>query len=371
MAPHAGWYPASQVCYPPKLPPYLKNVHNLQPIAGVPSDAEVIGIHAVILAANRASGIPGMHDPNVFRGLAEHLFNAQMARYRDKYSLITLPSDSTYTPPTLPSHISVELKPILGVPSDEELTGVQEAVRSYQQFSHAPSMFDPHVNMELSQHLFDVHMARYMRRAGDSEPNPVPQETTLGEIPVEINEQIPNSTGEAITTDAQSTAEFRATNTGYELDQQPQVTSQDISTRKVMERSNQLVERLGKALDNINGVLAGIQHTMIRGQFGLGGAVKYNLHTMACLVNYKGEHAATMGTLTQANGDDPASNVDFHLKSDPYSVYIPATQLAAHLKFYGLDEGLCCEEDSELRLKDGMEALARKRLGDYLTGCVG
>ncbi|KAG8730791.1 hypothetical protein FRC11_005799, partial [Ceratobasidium sp. 423] len=56
MADYPGWYPPGQVCRPPDLPAYLKNVYDLKPIVGVPSDEEVIGIHAVMQAANRASG---------------------------------------------------------------------------------------------------------------------------------------------------------------------------------------------------------------------------------------------------------------------------------------------------------------------------
>ncbi|EUC58364.1 laminin domain protein, putative, partial [Rhizoctonia solani AG-3 Rhs1AP] len=158
MADQPAWHPPGQVCQPPELPLYLRNVYDLKPIVGVPSDADVIGIHAVIQAANRVSGVPGMHDPSLLMGLADHLFSAQMAKYRNKYSLITFPSDATYTPPELPAHVSVILEPVSGAPSDDEMTRVQEALRFYQQFGHAPSMFDAHVNMELSQHLFNLQM---------------------------------------------------------------------------------------------------------------------------------------------------------------------------------------------------------------------
>ncbi|KDN33792.1 hypothetical protein RSAG8_13121, partial [Rhizoctonia solani AG-8 WAC10335] len=66
MAEHPGWYPPGQVCYPPELPAYLKNVCDLKPVVGVPSDAEVMRIHSVMHAANRVSGVPGMHDAGLF-----------------------------------------------------------------------------------------------------------------------------------------------------------------------------------------------------------------------------------------------------------------------------------------------------------------
>ncbi|ELU37120.1 hypothetical protein AG1IA_08848 [Rhizoctonia solani AG-1 IA] len=92
MVDHPGWYPPGQVCYPPELPSYLKNVHNLKPIVGVPSGDELVGIHSVIQAAVRASSIPGMHDAGLFTQLGDHLFSAQMAVYRSKYTSLLFPS---------------------------------------------------------------------------------------------------------------------------------------------------------------------------------------------------------------------------------------------------------------------------------------
>ncbi|CAE6493346.1 unnamed protein product [Rhizoctonia solani] len=141
MADRPGWYLPTQICYPPELPAYLKNVYDLKPIVGVPIDADVIGIHAVIQAANRVSGVPGMHDPGLLMGLADHLFSVQMAEYRSKFSLVIFPSDATYTPPELPAHVSVKLEPVSGTPSDDEMTKAQEALRFYQQFSHGVFSF--------------------------------------------------------------------------------------------------------------------------------------------------------------------------------------------------------------------------------------
>ena len=46
-------YPADQVLSPPDLPPYLESVYKLEPIVGVPTDDQVIGIHNVIRVANK------------------------------------------------------------------------------------------------------------------------------------------------------------------------------------------------------------------------------------------------------------------------------------------------------------------------------
>ncbi|CAE7167738.1 unnamed protein product, partial [Rhizoctonia solani] len=175
---NSGWYPPGQVCYPPELPAHLKDVPELKPIKGVPSDDEVIKVHAVINVANRIVGIPGLHDPTFFMKLADHLFNIQMARYRSRYSLVTFPSDAVYTPPALPAHITIDLEPVSGAPSDDQLTKVQDAIQTYQEFKRVPSMFDARINMELSQHLFDLQMARHMRMASEIQSSPISEATT-------------------------------------------------------------------------------------------------------------------------------------------------------------------------------------------------
>ncbi|CAE6536406.1 unnamed protein product [Rhizoctonia solani] len=242
MADHLGWYPPSQVCYPPGLPASFKNVYDLKPIVGVPSDAELIGIHTVIHAANRISGVPGMHDPGLFMKLADHLFNVQMAKYRSKYSLITFPSDATYAPPALPAHIAITLEPVLGAPSDEDIVKVQDAVRAYQHFSSVPSMFNPLVNMELSQHLFDIQMARYMRHAGENQPIPEPQVTATSEGLAQIVERA--YTGADVATNNAGTG-------AVEVPRTPQ-PSLGVDVRELIERSNQLAERFNQLLERSN-----------------------------------------------------------------------------------------------------------------------
>ncbi|KAG8689390.1 hypothetical protein FRC11_002837 [Ceratobasidium sp. 423] len=185
-----------------------------------------------------------------------------MAKYRSKYSLITFPSvsilvpygyfydvdhnlyfqNATYTPPELPAHISVKLEPVSGAPSDEEIMRAQEALRSCQQFSHVPSMFDTHVNMELSQHLFDLQMARYMRLAGENPSNPLPQPTERTEIPVRAVERSLN-TAEQLS-DATNNAGTGA------ITAPPPVSGPDV--RELIDRSNQLAERFNVLLERSN-----------------------------------------------------------------------------------------------------------------------
>ncbi|EUC55109.1 laminin domain protein, partial [Rhizoctonia solani AG-3 Rhs1AP] len=153
-------YPPNQTILPPDLPPYLKSVHKLEPIVGAPNDDQLIGILSVIRVAQKAIEIPGMGDHILICRLSEYLFDAQMARYRSNHYATTFPESTTYTPPTLPAHFPVLLEPVNGAPSEEELLKVQDAIRLYHQFSNVPTMFDPQVNMELSQYLFDIQMGK-------------------------------------------------------------------------------------------------------------------------------------------------------------------------------------------------------------------
>ncbi|GAB1524433.1 hypothetical protein RhiTH_007587 [Rhizoctonia solani] len=246
MVNHPGWYPPGQLCSPPVIPHYLKSVYDLKPFIGVPNDTEVIGIHAVVHAAKRVSEIPDMHDPDLLMKLADHLFSAQTAKYREKYSLVTFPIDATYTPPPLPVHISVSLETIVGAPSNEEMIKVQEALRSYQQFSHASSMFDPHLNMELSQHLFDVQMARYMRCAGESEPSATFEGAASAES-YQSAGMIPNM-GEATTTGTNNPGTGGNHTWGTPT---PQPTS-SVDMHELIGRSNQLAERFNQIFERFN-----------------------------------------------------------------------------------------------------------------------
>ncbi|KAG8755824.1 hypothetical protein FRC11_005755 [Ceratobasidium sp. 423] len=101
----------NQVCSPPELPPYLKSVYDLKPIVGSPKDDEVVGIHAVIRMAQKAVDIPGTGNAALLAQLSEHLFDVQMGT--------VLPETTTYAPPALPVHVTVQLEPITGIPSAE------------------------------------------------------------------------------------------------------------------------------------------------------------------------------------------------------------------------------------------------------------
>ncbi|CAE6527573.1 unnamed protein product [Rhizoctonia solani] len=470
MANHSGWHPASQVCAPPPLPAYLKNVYDLKPIVGVPSDEEIIGIHTVMQAANRVSTVPGMHDPGLLMRLADHLFSVQIAKYRGKYSLLAFPSNATYTPPSLPAHISVTLGTVSGVPTNEEMIKVQEAVRSYQQFSHVPSMFDAQVNMELTQHLFDLQMARYTQLASEYQPSSTSQTTTaLGGSVRSV--QPPNITEGAISATNNAGTGVSAAGVHLTSSLAPTIDTSELMERPnqlaarfnlLLERSNELAERsfqptaqasqpterinevferlgrlearvhqpveqsdrlterfnqmlerfseaieqmnqpvqqinqhagqfrqsteqstwlaeqmdkhaerIGDVMQNINRVLVGIQHAIVRNHR------ENTVNAVYCLVNEAGE---VLGASETSQGTpfmrlfQQSRYSDFQLPvavdGDYRHLHMQTPLLGEWLSFFGIGDGLCDSPTSTV-LKEGEAAYAKDKLSDYLSSCLG
>ncbi|KAG8685794.1 hypothetical protein FRC11_010067, partial [Ceratobasidium sp. 423] len=261
-----------------------------------------------------------------------------MAKYRSKYPCSIFSSNVTYIPPALPVHVSANLEPITGAPSEQEVLKVQNAIRLYQKLTDLPSLFDPQVNAELSQHLFDIQMARYIQRCRQARPVP------LENIPVEPSNPVypAERTGEETNSAANNPGRGAEVAESHQSAQ----SESDASIRDIIERSNQLaersnqlmersnqiaerlirvverssqpaeqannltkkfnelferlnehletsnvlveastkpVEKLGDVLGNINRVLMKIQHAIIRGHKG------NELSALDCLVNEKGE----------------------------------------------------------------------------------
>ncbi|KAF8599498.1 hypothetical protein BDV93DRAFT_526028 [Ceratobasidium sp. AG-I] len=152
---------------PPKLPAYLEDAFELKPVVGVPTDDEVKNIHALIRTVENASQVPALCNPAFSMELAQHLFDVQLARHREKYPINIFPSGVTYTPPALPSHINVSLGPVVGPPSDDEIKSVHTALRTSENLANIPSMFNSDLSMNISQHLFDIQFARHIQRSNE------------------------------------------------------------------------------------------------------------------------------------------------------------------------------------------------------------
>ncbi|KAG8741479.1 hypothetical protein FRC11_014789 [Ceratobasidium sp. 423] len=150
----------------------------------------------------------------------------------------------TYVPPALPVHVSANLEPISGAPSEEQVLKVQNAIRSYQKLTDLPSLFDSQVNAELSQHLFDIQMARYIQRCRQA--SPVPRGNVLVELanPVYPPERTSGKTNSATNNPGR----------GADVAESHQSTRSelDASIRDVVERSNQLVERSNQLMERSN-----------------------------------------------------------------------------------------------------------------------
>ncbi|CAE6400683.1 unnamed protein product [Rhizoctonia solani] len=92
--------------------------------------------------AQKAVDIPGTGDPALLARLYEHLFDIQIAKYRNRYLSVVFPETTAYTPPALPAHVTVQLEPVTGAPSEEEVIKVQSAIRSYDQFSNGKVQYN-------------------------------------------------------------------------------------------------------------------------------------------------------------------------------------------------------------------------------------
>lgn len=278
----------SQPIYtPPPLPGYLKNVHDLNPIVGTPSDEEIKEIHAVMRAAAHMSQIPAMFNPELSMNLAQHLFDVQMAVYRSRYSHCISPGDNVYTPPVLPSPITIALKPIVGVPSDEETQLVHAAMSSWEHLKHVPAMFDADLEMNLSQHLFDVQMARYLQRSiqgqfvrKDRGSQPYdgsacasqPQEVMMTNEPPILAESagivertaVQAAPSEPGRSHSSATISDLRSREEYKIGSKP-LQGNSIEDLKVGQaESNRQLEKLGEIMINATRVLVAMQNTLIR-----------------------------------------------------------------------------------------------------------
>ncbi|CAE6458889.1 unnamed protein product [Rhizoctonia solani] len=346
---------------PPDLPPYLRNIHDLKPVTGPPTDDELLAIQAVARAAHNASNIPGMYDASLSMKLAEHMFNVQMARYRSKYSLGIFREKIVFTPPVLPEHVPIKLESVTESPSDEELTKVHSALRAYEQFSNVPSIFDPRVSMELSQHMFELQMARYMQHVSQTplalqpvEPARPPTRPPSSIAPERQEIATPKSVEEESSVGSPTINVGTGAKTPMPCAQERETTPvvRDPALNSALQESNRLVERLGETMDNISKVLAGIQHSLVRGLKS--GRQHCEDYQTDALTNKRGELPVMCGL--------PA--LRFKWKGTWIMADMSDAQLARYLQFY--DIGSYLIDDGELpTIKGGMTAAAHDLLWWY------
>ncbi|KAG8684861.1 hypothetical protein FRC11_011495 [Ceratobasidium sp. 423] len=349
-----------------------------------------------------------------------------MARYQSKYLATSFPEvvivsasrvetykysqDMKYTPPTLPAHVSIRLEPVIGVPSEAEVIKVQDAIRSYQQFSNAR------------------YSQRARQRHASSIPHEIPRTGLTGTVErvTDVTEESSPGTNNIGTgadiidsgRPAQATKDVGirdAIERSNRLAQQANQLAERANlllerSNQIAERSNQLVEqsrqpvdqsnqsaerfsqlfgrlnkhleqsnhiargstepveKLGEVLGNINRVLVRIQHAIVRNHKG------NTISALDCLVNEKGETPAigratgtyTFGDILKSTGPEFSVVIDGVARNSA----LANSWLGKFLYFYGIGSGLC-ESLSSAQLMEGKENAARERLSDYLSSCLG
>ncbi|KEP49158.1 laminin domain protein [Rhizoctonia solani 123E] len=386
--------PADLVCIPPKLPSYLRNIHELKSITGIPSDAEMINIHTVIRVANQVVNVPEIYDPMLLAGLSEHLFDAQMVTSQH----VSHPSEqnSVYIPPPLPAHISIQLEPISGAPSDEQVAKTQDAIRLYHKCADISLMFDPQVHAELSQHLFDIQMAKYMARCVSSQAKSMDKESGIAMSTNSIHaikrgdggcysagDNIPSITGTSLAQSDDSAQVYPDADIRDALEQSHRLAERANQlaersnrlveqSKQLVEQSNYPVEKLDSTLGKISRILVGIQHAIVRSHNG------NMVSALDCLVNGEGElpgvscmtDETSLNWLSSCYAGEPDCHLPVVINGVTQDLFIDNLWLGEFLCFYGIGKGLC-ENDKSTKLKDGKEADARERLGKYLSSCLG
>ncbi|CAE6461184.1 unnamed protein product [Rhizoctonia solani] len=164
---------------PPALPAHLSSVYGLKPIVGQPTDEQVKAIHAVIGAVDAGSRVPNLYGPDLSLQLSQHLFSVQMAVYRRKYPVNVFPGDNTYSPPSLPAYVPVELESVVGAPSKEQLRAAQHAMRAVESLGNGESLqiastadTNHHSRPVFAQYIQDSTFGEFVPKYGESQRVP-------------------------------------------------------------------------------------------------------------------------------------------------------------------------------------------------------
>ncbi|CAE6486729.1 unnamed protein product [Rhizoctonia solani] len=348
---------------PPKLPTHLASTYVLKPIVGHPSDEQIKAIHASIRAVSAEAQIPHLHDPELSLQLSQHLFNVQMAIYRKSYPLNLFPADNVYTPPSLPAHIPAKLEPVVGVPSNEQLKAAQNAIRTSESLGISP-LFDPDLNMQLSQHLFNLQFARYLQDSSlgrfTSKPEGVsviePVQTHSSHHQNTTDSQTENLRGTLSQSDPISHTENNPTHPsalGEEAKPESCTCSGNIQLAEAVNGITELMRESKGILENMNRVLIAIQ----RNQFMVGAHETHNLG-YANPVNDQGVTAVEYGL--------PRLRFSFY-RNTCSNYTLKPNELAGYLRFFGIGSHLT-EGDESLQIKNGYtgETEARHLILQYI-----
>ncbi|CUA69483.1 hypothetical protein RSOLAG22IIIB_08490 [Rhizoctonia solani] len=294
-----------------------------------------------------------------------------MTCHRHKYTTSALPSDVVYDPPSLPAYIPVELKPVTGPPSNEEIASVHTALRVSENFANVPSIFDPDLHVQLSQHLFDIQLARHVQRSiiqramadiSVSQNQTVRQRDSGGTDPSNIPETHTSPTA----TPGQVTG---PTETQRPIPEQSNslnepTSYQNPNQRDVARRSTELMMEIRNRLDDVSRILVGTQNSLARGfnssflhGYSAGDGISHDLGVHS-LINDRGElpEAYNLPTFKSLGNYQGVSFVIDNLTGN---------DLARYLRFYNIGEDMI-EEGEELKIKSDMTDDARAALSRRL-----
>ncbi|CAE6455664.1 unnamed protein product [Rhizoctonia solani] len=355
---------------PPQIPYFLANVINLKPIIGIPGREEIKLVHEAVRALNNFPHTSEMRNSDLSIELAQHLFDIQMVCHRQKYPTSVLLNDVIYDPPTLPAYIPIELKTVTGSPSNEDISSVHTALRISESFVNVPSIFDPDLHVQLSQHLFDIQLARHVQRS--IMKRSTPQNQAISHIEPEDTQSKDNSSthipldaasGQVIkpTDPRDPPVEPLSSSNEVNINQNPNERNEAHRATEIMVEIRDKLDKLDK-LDDLSRILVGTQNSLARGfnsspfhywndniAYDLGG------HS---LINDHGEVPETYNLPTFKSSRN-RGNVSFFVDK------LPENELARYLRFYNLG-GEMIEEGEELKIKSGMISDARTALSHRL-----
>ncbi|KAH7335790.1 hypothetical protein B0J17DRAFT_707710 [Rhizoctonia solani] len=244
-----------------------------------------------------------MHDPDLSIRLAKHLFDVQMGH-------------RVYATPFAVS-CAVMLQSVIGAPSDDELKLVHNMVRAGGSLVNSSSIFDPNLEMKLSQHLFNINIARFIRDSIHAICSTRPPE----------DEARPPTEG--------LSAQAKELNLRDVM----------IDVTTAQEENNRILSEAGETLKNINRTLVSTQLTLFLTQ------------------NYSGRdvyfRANDRGEIPTDSGLNSLNILKLGI--------LPDQTIAKYLRFYSIGADLI-EDGQELKIKPGMRQDAQKILRNHVVG---
>ncbi|KAF8593660.1 hypothetical protein BDV93DRAFT_612162 [Ceratobasidium sp. AG-I] len=370
------------ICTPPKLPVYLAGTFDLKPVTGIPSDSEVMLIHAAIRGVNDVFHVPALCDPDLSMRLAQHLFNVQMEKYRERYPVNVLPHANVYDPPVLPSHVNVPLKSVTGAPSDDEIKSVHSALRVSESLTNVPSLYDPELSMSLSQHLFDIQFARYIKQttkgyyaphntsddAGDKQETKLPHQPVVStEQPEALKDHETGSHGQAAPHSHHRTGSNPGIGQKDGLSSQvPHCSASDSLSRiaALLEKTQEVTEQMGVGQNQTNQLLVGMQDTLKDGIENVT-RMMIKLHNHSAR-GFNSGHDYIYHHIVSENGEAPLSCEVPAILTGRGQTFWKASDslLAQYLQFYNIGTELI-EKGNPPTLKPSSNERASRILGEY------